>query len=189
MNLNETNETNLRDLKETLGLLDKLSKRYHRYANIIDKGFITKQEVTNLKSIFGGCKRNNLNDTEYNQLLDKFAHPLVNNVGNSNRLLISPEHTEQGLKFLKGLYLTPTGKRKKNSALGMLNDGDGYQLDANLVEHVLAYFSHFQFNGFREERRSSYLYSRDVYTPVWLTVATDGQCFEYEQQFSGFWKR
>lgn len=178
------NQTNLRDLKETLGLVEKYSKRFYRYTNILNKGKIEKQEVINLKSILGGHKRNNLTDGEMTEICNKFLYPITPfDDLNKNQLLISKEHTAQGLKYLRSLYLTLKGKRKKVNGLNQLISTDAYYLDAKLVEYVIDNFSHFQFNGFMETFNGY----RNTYEPVWLTVAKDGQTFEYVQQFSGYY--
>lgn len=183
MNLEKLHETNHRKLKEKLGLLPTYSKRFHRYMDILVKGLITKQEVISLKAIFGGGKKNNLTDTEVSEMISAYIYPILvlpDNIGHN--IKITKEHTEQGLKFLKSLYLTPKGARKKTNRLNELTSTDGYDVNIKEAEDILNNFSHFQFNGFYEDCS----YHQTIYKPVWAVIAKDGEFFEYVQEMRGY---
>jgi len=180
MNLDKTNAISLTSLKESLGIVKKLSKRFHRYANIIEKGFISKQEVITLKSILSnnGLK-GNLTDIE----IDKLKDIHVWNGKPEYSVKINDEHTAQGLNFLKGLYKTPTGKLKRICKLDQLDVPNGY-CDNESMMSIIENFKEFRYAGFIENWNGF----RETYAPVWEVVSNNGSSFTYVQTFSGFWR-
>lgn len=179
-------DNSLIDLKAQLGLVKKLSKRYHKYADILAKGFVTKQEIVNLKSILNGHGlTGNLTKLEVSKLTD--LHEYMFKCPNIIR--IESDHTQQGLKFLTSLYKTPTGKTKKNIKLEDLKipDSDVEICNENLIE-LIEDFKEFRYGGFLPGEYNAYR-NQYIYSPVWEVVSNKGLSFAYVQQFSGFWRQ
>lgn len=181
-NLESINTASLTDLKEKLGLIKKLSKRYNKYANIAAKGFVTKQEIVNLKSILSGHGLvGNLTKEEIDKLTDIHEYG-----GKPTQIIkIEAEHTGQGLNFLKGLYKTPGGKLKKQCRLDSLEVPDG-PCDNKTMIKIIEDFKEFRYAGFMGTHIGSL---QTTYSPVWEVVSNAGHSFTYVQQFSGFWRR
>lgn len=187
MNLDKVNQMSLSKLKEKMGLVEKVSKRCKRYLAIVGKGFIEKQEVINLRSIFGGYKRNNLTDSEMEKMYNAFLYPIIDMDNVGPKIVISEDHTQQGLQYLRSLYLTPTGKLKKVNKFDTLESTDSYPVDSFQAIRIIEDFSHFQFNGFMESYTG--YGNRCEYKPVWTVIAKDGSSFDYVQNFSGWCRR
>jgi len=174
----------LRKLKEDLGVLPKFSKRYHKYATIADKGFVTKQEIVNLKSILNHHGLvHNLTSHEIKELTDIHEYK-----GKPSKIVrIELDHTKQGLAFLQGLYKTPTGRLKKVNRLSELTIPDGPN-DNESMMNIIENFKEFRYAGFEQSNYNHYS-GHYSYAPVWEVVDYIGNSFTYCQTFSGFWRR
>lgn len=173
MDINAVNNSSLIELKEKIGVIPKMSKRFHKYAGILARGIITKSETTSLKSILSNnALRGNLNELEVERLTEMFTQVEIGQVR------ITKEHTEQGLNFFKSLIYTPRGKvrAKWKTYLGNI-DCDS---TPDQMKYVLSNFSHFELAGFEGTNYNNYTNSYN-YSPIWRAVGKDSSTFEYTQ--------
>lgn len=165
----------LQPVKEIFGLEPKgLSKRCKRYMGIMQRGIITKQETINLKSILSNHGlRGNLTHHEVSLLNETFTEVEL------GKIKLTPEHTEQGIKFLKALIYTPKGglRKKWSTYIDNLNT---FGSSNEFVKKTVDNFSHFELAGFEGVNYNPY---RDAFhfMPIWRTVSKDGKFFEYVQ--------
>jgi hypothetical protein len=82
--------------------------------------------------------------------------------------ILTPEHTEKGIAWLKDKWKTPRGIERKNNPFGYRE------------EEILENFSHFTLSDFYDT--ASYAAVQmgiHHYVPVWTVHAKDGSTFQY----------
>mgnify|MGYP003110836485 CR=1 FL=1 len=73
---------------------------------------------------------------------------------------------DDGIKYLRNLHKSPTGKIRKNNPFG------------NRETEILENFTHFALVGFMNQGNRYH----DYYTPIWAVNSADGDTFEYIQE-------
>lgn len=84
----------------------------------------------------------------------------------NEQIYIDLSDGDDGIKYLRNLHKSPTGKIRKNNPFG------------NRETEILENFTHFALSGFMNQGNRYH----DYYTPIWEVNASDGDTFEYIQE-------
>lgn len=121
------------------------------FEEIKKQGYITEQQIRLLK------RRGN------DQNEDVFDYSMLDTEQFSDGIPLTPEQNEKGIKFLRDLAYTPTGKTRKNCPFGYRE------------LNIISTSSEFRFKGFYDAGRRSYVSLLPLYELDGMEYYYDGE--------------
>ena len=136
----------------------KHSKLYEKYSSIITSGYIEEGQVISMRVALNSNNKS-MTVEEREELIGMVQEKELN---------LTWTQTEKGLRFLKNLIVTPTGRDRKN------NPFNGKQTD------IINNFKKFTLNGLQDQMNK---YGRSMginrFLPIWRVYCKGGNYFDY----------
>lgn len=142
-----------------------MTKLFNKYNKMLKENkYLTETEIINLKSRIS-TNPCSLTSKEVVNLKDRLEY----NQGDSVSYMITPEHAEKGIEYLRQKAFKLNGNRRNTKQVE--------NMPWQFFEAIKKY-DHFTFVGFEEVDYNIYS-GRSFYMPVWRIHTTDGQFFDY----------
>lgn len=143
--------------------MNKQHKLVTKYLGLIKSNRMTKVEINSMRKALGYCSKLPHDDKQ------TIIESLNEQIRKKNGIEITPDHSEQGLHYLKGLAFTSKGEQRKTKSMPF----QWQDLD------VLKNFYEFRLIGLEEVSNS--FGETLFYRQIWRTISVNGSYFDYIQ--------